>query len=416
VGEWILAPYRALDLTDEKGFLCGKILADLGADVIKVEPPGGDPSRRWGPFHRDTPHPEGSLYWLAYNANKRGITLNLETADGRQLFRELARRADFVIESFPPGYLDSLGLGYEELRRLNPRLILTSITPFGQKGPYRDYRASDITIMALSGFMSLLGDPDRPPVRTSLPQSYLWGSAFAALGTLMAHYHRERTGEGQHVDASLCAGAAWALSFAPLFWPAMRVNPKRKGVYMTGRSTTGAIYPAIHQAKDGYVSWLIYWGRAGAQTHRAMVEWMKSRGQAPQHLVEKDWEAWDPWRATQEELDAITQPVAQFLKGVSKKEFFQYAIRSRMMGYPVSTAEDILDDPQLKAREFWQELPHPELGASFLYPGPFARFSQAQCGLRRPAPRIGEHNREVYIQELGLSPQELVMLKEAGVI
>lgn len=132
----LLSPYRVLDLTDEKGFLCGRILADLGADVIKIESPGGDPSRNTAPFYHDIPHPEKSLFWFAYNANKRGITLNLDTHQGKDIFRRLVKRADFVLESFPPGYMGGLGLGYSSLKKINSRLIFTSITPFGQDGPY----------------------------------------------------------------------------------------------------------------------------------------------------------------------------------------------------------------------------------------------------------------------------------------
>lgn len=200
--EPMLAPYRVLDLTNDWGFLCGRLLADLGADVIKIEKPGGDLARNIGPFYHDIPHPEKSLYWFFYNANKRGITLNIGTADGREIFRKLVKAADFVIESFPPGYIDEMGLGYSVLSEVNPRIIMTSITPFGQTGPYSKYTASDIVSMASCGWMYKCGDPDRPPVQMGSPQACLHGATQAVAGTLMAHYYREMTGEGQHVDAS----------------------------------------------------------------------------------------------------------------------------------------------------------------------------------------------------------------------
>src|SRR4030042_742233 len=161
----LLSPYRALDLTDEKGFLCGKILADMGADVIKIERPGGDPARRIGPFYHDDPDSEKSLYWFAYNTNKRGITLNIETADGQEIFKKLVKTVDFVIESSKPGYMSSLGLGYSDLEKINPKVIMVSITPFGQSGPYveQDYKVDDMIVWAFSGFMFPNGDPDRPP-------------------------------------------------------------------------------------------------------------------------------------------------------------------------------------------------------------------------------------------------------------
>ena len=181
-GPGLLAPYRVLDLTDGRGLLCGKMLADLGSDVVQVEPPGGSPARRIGPFYKGEPGAERSLFWWAYCANKRGITLDMGTADGAALFRRLAGQADFVIESADPGHMASLGLSYEALRELNPRLVMVSITAFGQDGPYADYLASDIVGMALGGFMHLTGDGDRPPLRISMPQFYQHGSAAGAAG------------------------------------------------------------------------------------------------------------------------------------------------------------------------------------------------------------------------------------------
>src|SRR3990170_3305135 len=165
--EGMLSPYRVLDLTDEKGLLCGKILGDLGADVIKIERPGGDPARRIGPFYHDEPHPEKSLFWFAFNTSKRGITLNIETADGQEIFKRLVQTADFVIETFPPGYLAKLGLGYSDLEKINPGIILVSITPFGQTGPYKDWKGADIVAWATGGDMAPWGEPDRPPIRIS---------------------------------------------------------------------------------------------------------------------------------------------------------------------------------------------------------------------------------------------------------
>ena len=413
-----LASLQALDLTDEKGFLCGKILADLGVDVIKVEPPGGDPARRVRPQREDDPPPEQSLYWWAYNANKRSITLDLHSSDGQALFRRLVGSVDFIVESYQPGYLDGLGLGYASLRELNPRLVFTSLTSFGQEGAYRDYKATDITLMAMSSFMYLLGDPDRPPVRVTLPQSYLWASAYAALGTMIAHYHRSRTGEGQYVDASAQAGAAWASGFAPYFWDAMQVNPKRAGNQMTGRSHKDptATYPAAYPCKDGYIAFPLYSGRAGAVSNRALVEWMDEQGMAPPELKEKDWEKFDQFQATQAEYDQITGPISRFFKGLTKNDFYREAVRRRIMGYPVSTAKDTLEDPQLEARQFWKHMNYSEDREEIAFPGPFAKLSLTPLTLRRRAPLIGEHNEEVYVERLGLSREELTALQGAGVI
>jgi crotonobetainyl-CoA:carnitine CoA-transferase CaiB-like acyl-CoA transferase len=414
--ESLLSPFRVLDLTDELGFLCGKILGDLGADVIKVEKPGGDAARQIGPFYRDEPHPEKSLYWFAFNNNKRGITLDLASARGREIFGLLVARADFVVESFPPGHLDRLNLGYSSLSSLNPRLVFTSITPFGQTGPYSRFSASDIEIMAMSGCMSLTGDPDRPPLRITFPQSYQWTGSHAAIGTLIAHLHRQRTGQGQQVDASAQASLLWAFSHAHTFWDLNRHLEKRAGSFMTGRSITGARMRVFWPCKDGYVNFIIYGGEAGRKTNQALVTWMDSRGMAPEFLKKKDWSSFNIAAVTQEEIDQMEEPIARFFLEITKKEFLAEVIRREMLGYPVATVEEIFEDPQLGARDFWQSVEHPELGASLIYPNGFAKFSRAPCKIRRRAPLIGEHNEEIYCGELGMKPSELAELKERGIV
>jgi crotonobetainyl-CoA:carnitine CoA-transferase CaiB-like acyl-CoA transferase len=412
----LLAPYRVLDLTDELGFLCGKILGDLGADVIKIERPGGDPARRLGPFFKDKPDPEKSLYWFGFNNNKRGITLDLKSAKGRKLFSRLAAKADFVIETFTPGYLDKLKIGYSALRKNNPRLVLTSITPFGQKGPYSKFHASDIEIMALSGCMSLAGDPDRPPLRVTFPQSYSWTGSYAALGALTAHYYRQQTGRGQRVDVSAQATMLWGFSHAHTFWDLNRHVEKRAGSFMTGRSLTGAKMRVFWPCRDGYLNFIIYGGEAGRRTNQALVEWMDSKGMAPDFLKQKDWPSFDIAKVTQNEIDRMEEPIARFFFGVTKAEFFKEVIKRQMLGYPVASVKEIFEDPQHAARDFWQEVDHPELGCSLTYPGGFAKLSEGACGIRRRAPLIGEHNEEVYCSELGMTKAELKKLKQEGVI
>lgn len=412
----LLSPYRVLDLTDELGFLCGKILGDLGADVVKIEPPGGDPARRLGPFYGNQPDPEKSLYWFGFNNSKRGITLNLESAKGRELFCRLAAKVDFIIESFTPGYLDGLNIGYPALGRLNPRLILTSITPFGQTGPYSRFKASDIEIMALSGCMSLTGDPDRAPLRVSFPQSYAWTGSYAAIGALTAHYYREQTGDGQQVDVSAQACLLWAFSHAHIFWDLNRHVEKRAGSFMTGRSITGAKMRVFWPCKDGYLNFIIYGGEAGRRTNQALVEWMDSQGMAPEFLKQKDWKSFDIARVTQEEIDRMEEPIGEFFSGVTKAEFFKEVVKRQMLGYPVASVKEIFEDPQHEARRFWQKIQHPELKASIDYPGGFAKFSAGTCQVWRRAPLIGEHNEEIYGQELGISSAEIAELKKQGVI
>jgi crotonobetainyl-CoA:carnitine CoA-transferase CaiB-like acyl-CoA transferase len=412
----LLSPYRVLDLSNELGFLCGKILGDLGADVIKIEPPGGEPGRRLGPFYGDQPDPEKSLFWFGFNNNKRGITLNLESAKGRELFSQLVAKADFVMETFTPGYLDGLNLGYTTMSKINPRLVLTSITPFGQTGPYSKFKASDIEIMALSGCMSLTGDPDRPPLRVTFPQSYGWTGSYAAMGALIAHYHREQTGEGQQVDVSAQACLLWAFSHAHTFWDLNRHVEKRAGSFMTGRSITGAKMRVFWPCQDGYLNFIIYGGEAGRRTNQALVEWMDSKGMAPDFLKQKDWKTFDIAQVSQEEIDRMEEPIGDFFKGVTKAEFFKEVVKRQMLGYPVASVKEIFADPQHEARHFWQTIEHPELQISIDYPGGFARFSDGACRIWRRAPLIGEHNQEIYGQELGMSPAEIAELQKQGVI
>ena len=252
----LLYPYRVLDLTGERGQACGKLLADLGADVIKVEPPEGDPVRRRGPFVDDESGPDRSLRWLAWNANKRSVSLDLNDAAGRDQFLRLVRSADFVLESFAPGYLAQLRLGYDELAQVNPSLILVSISPFGQSGPYRDYKATDIVCWAMSGFMSIAGEGERPPAQISdNAQSFLNACGDAAIGALIALEQRRRTGRGQHVDVSAQEATARATFQISASWDLNRRNLAR------GELATPARLPGCGVAAMGTWSGSAPWVR-----------------------------------------------------------------------------------------------------------------------------------------------------------
>ena len=297
--------YRVLDLTDEKGSFCGKILGDLGADVIKVEKPGGDASRRIGPFYHNTPDPEKSLHWFAMNGSKRGITLNLEEPDGRQIFEQLAGKADFIIESFPPGHMEKLGIGYGLLSARNPKLIMTSITPFGQSGPYKDHKGSDITILAMSGLMSINGDKDRPPLRMCLDQSYYLAGAQAAAGTLLALQARSMSGKGQRVDVSIYEVAVRANYREPFRWEWEKEKTPRMG----NRFARGGMgYRQLWPSKDGYVTWMIM--MENPKPVRGWVEWMKEEGKAGR-WGDIDWDEvtsfakWSP-----EDVQALQETIA----------------------------------------------------------------------------------------------------------
>ncbi|MFQ5826801.1 MAG: CaiB/BaiF CoA transferase family protein, partial [Dehalococcoidia bacterium] len=333
----LLDSYRALDLTDEKGYLCGRVLGDLGVDVIKVENPQGDPGRHIGPFFQDIPDPEKSLFWQAYNLNKRGITLDIEKAEGCSLFKRLVERTDFVIESFPPGYMDNLGLGYSVLSQINPRIIMTSITPFGQTGPYKDLQAPDIVVGAMGGVLYTMGDPDRPPVNMSFPQAYSHGALEAAIGTLLAHHYREASGEGQHVDVSVQASLIALLSIPFSHWEMRRRIIRRSGGYARARSDEDVKVQVIQPAKDGYFAFQPYGGILGLRHNQEMVKWMDSEGMAPDFLKEKDWASFDMDKVSQEELDEMNEAFVRFLQKYTREEIFQNMVARGIMGHPVNT-------------------------------------------------------------------------------
>ncbi len=419
--ERFLEGYRVLDLTNETGHLCGKILGDLGADVIKIEPPDGDPGRNNGPFYHDMPHPEKSLYWFYANLNKRGVTLNLETAAGRELFLKLVASADIVVESFKPGYLNLLNLGYEVLEKQNPGVILTSITPFGQTGPYAHYNVTDLVGVSMGGMARLYGYMDSPPMRFSVPQFYFNGSLQGVLGTMVALYHREMTGEGQHVDVSCQQAVVLTLMMAAEIWDILKVNYRGIGPYgMSVRPTPPGpiIMRWVWPCKNGYVYLMVGGGAAHGvriSTER-LTAWANSEGYCLL-LKDHDWLEDNSATVTQEEITAMEEQFAEFLLTKTKEELFDYAIKNDIMLVPVTNAEDLVASPQLKAREFWVEVDHPELGEKITYPGWPIRWTELPpYHPQRRSPLIGEHNIQIYEEELNLSREEMIILKNRGVI
>ena len=409
-----LLSYRVVDLCDEKGIFCGRILADLGADVIKVEKPGGDPSRNFGPFYCNASDQQKSLFWLAYHANKRSITLDIERTEGKEIFKRLVEKADVVLESFPPGTMTNLGLGYEDLLKVNSRFVMTSISPFGQSGPYRDFKASDLTLWCLGGMAYVSGDPDRAPVQVSSPQSYLHGAAAAAAATLIALYHRELTGEAQWVDVSIQEAVVHTLMNVVQFWDVSGIVLKRSGAFRTGLSTA-ANQRLIWRCKDGYVNFPIYATVGGARSNAKLVHWMESEGIKDEYLSRIRWEEFDLSTTSQEQFDRVESSIGRFFKSHTMDELYQGAIERGIMLYPAYGAKEIQEEPQLMARGFWNDVCHPEFGEITYFPGSPFVFSGERQNIRR-APLIGEHNKDIYCAELGISKDELVTLKQGGVI
>jgi benzylsuccinate CoA-transferase BbsE subunit len=407
----MLNNYRVLDLTDEKGSLCGKILGDLGADVIKVEKPTGDVSRRIGPFFHDMSDPEKSLNWFALNSSKRGITLNLEAPEGKEIFKKLADTADVIIESFAPGYMDTLGIGYAALSARNPRLIITSITAFGQTGPYKDRKASDITLLAMSGLMSINGDSDRPPLRMCLDQSYYLASAQAAAGTLLAIQCRYASGKGQCVDVSIYEVAVRANYREPFRWEWEKAKTPRMGNYFARGS---AAFRQLWPSKDGYVTWTIM--MENVKPVRGWVEWMKEDNQAGR-WGDINWDEvtnflkWNP-----EDIEAIQQSIAGFILTHTTKELEAGSIKRSLLLSPVNPVNFVAEDEQLLARRFWKKVEHPELKTAFNYPRFTYLSSEDNNEIRFRAPLIGEHNSEIYGKELAFSEEDISSLRKRDIL
>ena len=410
-----------MDLTDEKGLLCGKLLGDIGADVIKIEPPGGDAARNIGPFYKDIPHPEKSLFWFFTNLNKRGITLDIETPDGKEIFERLVRSADFVIESFEPGYMESLGLGYEELEKINPRIIMTSITPFGQSGPYAYYKTTDLVGVAMGGLVRIFGELDRPPNRITAPQFYFLGGLHGYMGSMVAHYHRELTGEGQHVDVSCQQAVVMSLAPAAEVWDMMKFKWRGLGgvVPYPRPEPHGLLFlHLMYRCKDGHVlAPLVGGAQAGmVKSTRAVVE-MANREGMMLELKDYDWTAHDTSTIAGEKFNRLQELWQEYLLTKTKAEILQWAAEKEVMILPGSDAKDVLESPQLAAREFWVKVAHPELGQAITYPGwPIKMSGLPPYQPQRRAPLIGEHNNEIYHDELGLSKEQLVILKAHDII
>lgn len=407
-----LGNLRVLELSGVIGEWCGKLMADLGADVIKIEPPGGVAERQIGPFYQDVPHPERSLHFWHYNTSKRGITLNLDTEDGRGLLRKLVTTADVLLETFQPGYLPSLGLGYEELKKINPRLVMCSLTPFGQTGPWRNYRSSDLVHMAAGGQMASTGYneedvPEPPPIAAGGGNAWHMGSHYAYIAIMAAMCMRDTTGEGQYIDASVHSACALTTEGAmPIYMFTKQVVRRNTGRHHSVGPSPRTQLPT----KDGrYINFGA--GRLTPNNLKVWADWMDSHGVAhdlndPKYL--------EPG-ALQKHQAHMDQEVEHFFANITQEEAYHEGQERGFLIGAVRAPEDTLADLHWHDRGFFVEVEHPELGKSFTYSGGSAVFPNSPWRISRRAPLIGEHNQEIY-GEMEVDRPMLAVLREAGVI
>jgi len=390
-----LAGVRVLDLSEGiAGPYATKWLAGMGADVIKVEPPTGDASRGFGPWPNDDPDDETSGHYLYLNTNKRGITLNVETSDGREILRELAAKAEIIVESYTPGFLDQLGLGYDVLRADHADLVLVSITPYGQTGPYADLPWTEMTVYAMSGHMGLTGDPHRAPLKNGGSQVSYQAGLNAVTATLMAYYGALVRGEGTHVDLSMEESFA---SMLELYGP----QANQRGIEGDRRGNFLNAFFGIYPCADGHAGLCIL-----PRNYDRMA--------AAVGIPELEGVAYADPSARLENEDFLQALMYGWFADKTRKAIFELGIASQFPTGYVATIEDLMESEHLNGRGFFVEEDHPQAGA-LKYPGRLWD-SDEQRWLSGRAPRLGEHNVEVLHDELGYDDEDLARLRELNAI
>ena len=386
-----------LDLGEDiAGSFCGRLLADYGADVLKVEPPAGAALRRMGPFFGDDPHPEKSLFYLLLNLNKKGATLNLETVTGRNILKRLVPHIDVVIESYRPGYLAGLGVGYDDLQAENPSLIMTSITPFGQTGPYSQYQGEEVVNYAMGLIMSISGVQGKEPLKHGGFQAQYEGGLNGAASTSMALFMQGNTGEGQHIDVSVTECVASTAMAAQTIYPFM-------GGTLPRRRPSGSNFGHPMPCKDG---WIIVQTGGGA-TWDTIADFFGD----PQLLEPKFADPAQRLRNS-EELDEV---VLDSIKDRGKWDLFTKAAEARILFGLVQTPSELADCPQLESRNFYREVDHPVIG-KVKVPAALFNLSLTPYQYIRPAPTLGQHNSEIYVDGLEYSREDFVRLRQLDVI
>lgn len=396
----LLSGLRVLDLADEKAGFCSKLLADMGARVIKIEKPGGDPSRNIGPFSEGSLKSKTSLSFFYNNTNKLGITLDIEQREGKSLFLRLVKETDVIVETFPPGYLEQIDLDFKVLKKTNPEIILVSVTGFGQTGPRRDDKSCDLVASAYGGQMYVSGSPSRPPLKAFGEQSCFAASLFAATGVLLALRKRAKTGEGKHIDISLQESVTATLEHVMVRYFSERVLPRRQGSLHWNDVFT------VLPCKDGFIHLTLF------QQWETLIEWMDSEGMA-EDLKDEKWLNEDYRQAN---VAHVIKILSRWTKTHKVNELFEQGQLMRFPWAPVQSPGEVLRSPQLKERNFFVDLNHPEMGSVLKCPGVPYRFSRGLIPKKKSAPSTGADNEMIYKNELGISEEELSRLVSKHII
>lgn len=390
------------------GPFCTKVMADLGAEVIKIEKPGtGDIARSHGPFPGDVPHPEKSARFLYLNTNKLGVTLDVNTPAGRGLFRDLLADADVLVETQPPGFLDRLDLGYDQLRGRFPRLIVTSITPFGQTGPYKNYKAHDLNCfhMGVVGYetpFNYVTDPERqPPIKAAGGQADMLTGWTAATATMCAVFHRDLTGQGQHVDIAEVEAVAHMVRPNITFYSHEPPDGPNRSRFLR-RTKWGLAY--VFPCRNGHVALL-----ALTDQHWESLKELMGR---------PDWAESDIFATMMQRfqhIDALDASVASWIADQDRDELAHKGQELHIPVFPVRDMQEVIFSEQYRERNFFVDVVHPATG-TLTYPGAPFKLSATPWQIRFPAPRLGEHNAQVYGERLGLSSERITQLRRDGVI
>ena len=412
-----LEDLTVLEITDDKGMYAGKLLADMGATVILIEPPTGHAARHVGPFASNIPDLNSSLLFWYNNTNKKSTTIDIQTDTGASIVRDLVKSVDIVIESTPPGYLESLGLGYSQLSEINPKLIMTSITPFGQTGPYRNYEASNLVLMAMSGIMNSCGYddlPGSPPISCDGLQGYATGCNLAVIATLTALYHRDINQEGQWIDCSIYEALSGTTEAAMPNWYFNKQTPFRQ----TGRHHGVVATPSTqYESGDGkLINGFDIPPRTVARWD-ALISWMDETGMAKELKDDSFRQMIRERSRDKDKIDIIVLRVREFIKSMPAEEAYHRAQQIRLAWAIIRSPEETLQDPHFaEDRQFFGEVHHPETQQSYKYPGAPYKFHKTPWSIDRRAPLLGEDTLQVLHDLLSFTPEDLVLLRESRVI